>query len=695
MKNHIRFASFLSTATFFQLAVVVLAITVGNHARAEVEIPAVFSDHMVLQREVPVPVWGNADPYEKVTVEFAGQSKTTTTDEEGRWSVTLQPMPASAEGRTLSVSGRNRIEIKDVLVGEVWVCGGQSNMEWSVAASSDPPREQADANRPNLRLIKAPHVTASNPEFTINSKWIVCTPQDVLNFTAVGYTFGRDLQDNLDVPIGLLSINWGGTRIEPWISESSLKSSEISKNQMVELRQRINSYHLMTEKERQKLAQRRLIEHTRMSVGYIDKRLTSDPGLEGKWFHDDFDDSNWPETELPRLFKNINRDLAGFDGNVWFRRTVEIPEDWSNRKLLLELGSIDDSDIVWFNGIRIGSTVESHAARRRYDIKSRMVKPGTATITVLAIDSGGAGGLTGPANVMQIRPIVSQENTTQNVSIAGTWKWQKGAVHSGPRPRSQPEEVRAPGTRPTSYAALYKGMISPFTPYAVRGAVWYQGESNSAEPERYRTFMPMLIEDWKTSFGRDEFPFGIVQLAAFRPYMADQPAEGGWALLREAQSHAAEITPDTGLVVTTDIGDAADIHPRNKREVGRRLGLWALANVYGKDVGSWSGPVYESSRADNRDGVQGMLITFKHVEGGLKTRDGEAPGGFAITGPSGEFRWANAKIIKDKGGNDMVFVWSPEVPDPVAVRYAWQNNPEPANLVNAAGLPADGFRTDR
>ncbi|MCH2161687.1 MAG: hypothetical protein MK085_07405 [Phycisphaerales bacterium] len=672
-----------------------LAMTLGNIGLAEVSLPAVFSDHMVLQRQLPVPVWGMAEPGEVIQVEFAEQRVETTAGSHGEWAVVLDPMPASTEGRTLTVIGENRIEIQDVLVGEVWVCGGQSNMEWTVAASSDPKRAQADANRPTLRVIKAPHRTATHPEFTIDSKWVECTPRSVVGFTAVGYSFGRDIQDNLDVPIGLLSINWGGTRIEPWISEPTLAEDDISSAQMRQLRSQIDAFHAMSDTDREQRARQFKIDHDRQVAGYLDRRLAADPGLKGKWFNADFDDQAWDVTELPRLWKNIKPALAKFDGNVWFRKTIEIPEDWNGRKLRLQLGSIDDSDIVWFNGIRIGSTIEAHSAQRAYDVNPALVKSGTATIAVLAIDSGGAGGLTGPANRMRLAPTDRKKTDEAAVPMGGDWKWRQGAAHTGPRPRSAPQPDQEPGRRPTDYAALNKGMISPFAPYAVRGAIWYQGESNAGESDRYRTFMPMLIGDWQRTFKREAFPFGIVQLAAFRPYQPGQPAEGGWAFLREAQSNAAKTTPDTGLIVTTDIGDAGDIHPRNKREVGRRLALWALTTVYGKDVGSWSGPVYAGSEKSARnDGIKGMIITFDHVDGGLKTRDGKALGGFAISGPSGQFRWAKARIIQDDGGVDKVFVWSPEVPDPVAVRYAWQNNPEPANLVNAAGLPADGFRTD-
>ena len=233
-------------------------------------------------------------------------------------------------------------------------------------------------------------------------------------------------------------------------------------------------------------------------------------------------------------------------------------------------------------------------------------------------------------------------------------------------------------------------MLAAFTPYAVRGAVWYQGESNANQPDAYAEFLPLLIADWQREFKREQFPFGIVQLAAFKPFTPNEPAQGGWAFLREAQSHAARTVPNTGLVVTTDIGDAKDIHPRNKQDVAKRLALWALATVYGKNVGSWSGPTFESmKKLTLKDGTKALEIKFNHAEGGLKTRDGKAPGGFAIAGSDGVFHWATARIFK---GN--VIVFSPNVADPIAVRYAWQDNPVNANLVNAAGLPADGFRSD-
>ena len=239
-------------------------------------------------------------------------------------------------------------------------------------------------------------------------------------------------------------------------------------------------------------------------------------------------------------------------------------------------------------------------------------------------------------------------------------------------------------------------MLSAFTPYAVRGAIWYQGESNSGEPDAYKEFLPLLIADWQREFKREQFPFGVVQLAAFKPHAPNEPAQGGWAFLREAQSHAARTVPNTGLAVTTDIGDARDIHPRNKQDVAKRLALWALATVYGKDVGAWSGPTYAGmTPVTRRDGTRALLVNFDHADGGLQTRDGKPVGGFAVAGSDGVFHWAEAEILEESNGKGQVLVFSEVVKEPLAVRYAWQDNPITANLVNAAGLPTDGFRSDQ
>ena len=365
-------------------------------AQAEVSVPSVFSDHMVLQRDLPLPIWGTANPGETITVTFGMQSRSAEADADGRWRVDLDPMEASATPRELRIAGSNEISIKDVLVGEVWVCGGQSNMEWTVDQSEDPARERADADRPTLRVIKAPRVTSNVPRNDIAAKWTICTPETVGGFTAVGYAFGRELQDALNVPIGLLSINWGGTRIEPWISSRSLLASELSRDRMRSMEAQRLAFESMSEADRFDQAQIRRNEHAREVATYLDRQQEKDPGTRGRWMLPAIDPADWTTVQLPRLWRDTDPSLADFDGAVWYRRTIDVPEDWAGRNLLLELGAIDDSDIVWFNGVRIASSIEAWPEPRRYRVPAGIVKPGDATITVMVIDAGGAGGLPAP-----------------------------------------------------------------------------------------------------------------------------------------------------------------------------------------------------------------------------------------------------------------------------------------------------------
>lgn len=659
-------------------------------AAAEVRMPAVFSDHMVLQRDAPVPIWGWADPGEGVQVTFGTQSSTTVAGPDGDWRVDLQPLTASSTPRRLSIEGTNVIEIEDVLVGEVWICGGQSNMEWPVDASSDPKSTRANANRPNIRLINAPRRTANTPENDTDAGWRICSPRTVGAMTAVGYAFACDLQDELDVPVGLLSINWGGTRIEPWISTDSLMENDLSREIMQRQVEAVARFDSMTDGERFDLEEDATRRHRRSVAEYLDRQLAADPGIAQRHHDPTMDDSDWSQVGLPSLWDasrqwaEMDEGLQDFDGSVWFRRTIDVPEDWANRPLLLELGSIDDSDIVWFDGIRIGSTVERHQMPRRYRVPGVLVKAGPRTITVMAIDSGGAGGFNGPGRAMKIGPMDRMAAKPPSIPLDGVWKWRRGAAHRGDRPTPPADELTPPGTKPTSYAALFNGMMAPFTPYAIRGAIWYQGESNANQPDRYRTFLPMLIADWGRAFERDPLPFGIVQLAAFKAFQPDAPVAGDWAFIREAQSDAAIASPTVGLVVTTDIGDAGDIHPRNKREVGRRLAAWFRG-------GASSPRISGHALVERPDGSSEFVLEISGT-GPLRTRDDEPPTGFAIAGDDGVFRWARARFTDSEAG---IAVWHPDIPRPVAVRYAWQSNPENANVTGAEGLPLDGWRSDR
>ena len=564
-------------------------------------------------------------------------------------------------------------------------------MEWTVDQSANPDRERTDADRPTLRLMKAPRITSNVPRNDIPAEWSICSPETVGEFTAVGYAFGRELQDALDVPIGLLSINWGGTRIEPWISSESLLTCELSRDRMRALETERLAFESMSEVDRSELDQLRRNQHARNIASYLDRQQVGDPGTRGRWMLQDIDLTEWNSVRLPALWRDTDASLAEFDGAVWYRRTLDIPDDWSGRNLLLELGSIDDSDIVWFNGARIASSVEAWPEPRRYRVPAGLVKSGESTITVMVIDAGGAGGIPGPAEVMRIGPIDRMATATSFIPLAGDWRWRIGGRHVGDRPGPAPTVTREPGTKSTDYASLHNGMVAPFSPYAVRGAIWYQGESNAGEPDRYEAFLPLLISDWKNAFERETFPFGIVQLAAYKPERDDLPAEGDWALLRDAQSKAADAIHGAGLVVTTDIGDAADIHPRNKREVGRRLSLWALVDAYGqRPEGHESPSVRSIERVKGPGGVQAFRLAIDEGDDRLVTRFDAPPDGFAVSGPSGTFRWASARVAPD---GKSIMVWSDAIPEPVEVCYAWQNNPTRANVTNSRGLPLVPFRS--
>jgi sialate O-acetylesterase len=651
-------------------------------AYAEVELPSVFTEHLVLQRERPIPVWGRADVGEVVTVEFAGESATTIADADGRWSVRLPAQLASAEPRELVVSGQNRVVVGDVLVGEVWVCSGQSNMEWVVSNSNDAANEIAAGDYPRIRLFKAAHTLSYAPEFTVSGSWSTCHPDRVGDFSAVAYFFGRDLLRTLDVPIGLISTNWGGTRAEPWTAPAALATHSLYADALKAQRAVLAAFHTSTPAEREARYQEELAAASSARASYWKTVTTKDPGTHEGWYLPETEPAGWNTMKLPGLWEQADPELATYDGLVWFRHVVDVPEEWSGEPLQLELGRIDDSDQTYFNGTPVGATIAQHTARREYTVPAELVKAGRAVIAVLVYDTGGAGGFNGPLKAMQLRP--GDEDLGEPISLSGSWNWRAGGPPqsaSAPRPVDPAQEIAIDAQTP---GAMYNAMIHPFVPYAMRGAIWYQGESNAGEPTEYRELLPLMINSWREAFGQGDFPFGIVQLASFKAVAPDSPVEGDWADLRDAQLHASQVLQNTGLVVASDIGDAVDIHPRNKQEVGRRLALWARATVYGERELEYSGPSLRE--LEHRSGE--LVLHFDHADG-LKTRDGHSPAGFAIAGDDGAFVWAEARI---EGAT--VVLSAAEVSRPTAARYGWCNNLEHLNLVNAADLPASPFRSD-
>jgi len=500
----------------FGFLVGLLLESLPSIAAQPLTLPRVFADHLVFQREVPVPIWGWAEPNAAVTVAFSGQTKSVAAGPDGKWRVTLDRMPANAGGMDLVITaGDQSLTVRDVLVGEVWICSGQSNMEWTLAGTDGAQEEIARADHPLIRQFKVPHVTHSKPQRDLPGAWSVCSPATAAQFTAVGYHFALQIRRELGVPIGLLNTSWGGTRIEPWTDPEAF-------------------------------------------------------------------------AELPSL-KEVTDYIANADSLY-------------RQEQVAKLNEIE----AWVRSCR-------EALERNTELPA---SPG----------------------VMPSHPLSRADKPT----------------------------------------AIYNAMVAPLIPYAFRGALWYQGESNNGEGMLYSDKMNALIRSWRRLWNQGEFPFLFVQLAPYR-YNRPEALPGIW----EAQAAALHI-PNTGMAVTTDIGNVSDIHPRNKKEVGRRLSLWALAKTYGRQDLVFSGPLYQSMRVDGNR----IILSFAHAQG-LKSSDGKPLTWFTIAGGDGRHVSAKAEIL-----GDTVVVSSPEVEQPVSVRFGWNELAEP-NLVNGSGLPASPFRTDR
>ena len=611
-----------------------------------------FTDHMVMQRGIKAPVWGWTDPGKKVTVAMSGKTAEAVADTSGRWQARIGPFPAGGPFN-LTVTGRQSVTISDVLVGDVWICSGQSNMEWPVGSAINAKDEIAKADNPQIRLFSVPKRIAFEPVTGVHSQWQTCSPATVGGFSAVGYFFGRSLNQDLKVPIGLIHTSWGGTVAEAWVSAAALKTMADFRPQVEQLAglcAAINSGQ-----------QDRLLDRWYQ---------TKDPGTAKAWHSPQTDVSAWKEAVLPSEFEQVG--LQNYDGIVWFQRVFDVPAAWAGKGLVLSLGPIDDFDATWVNGVMVGA-MERWDAPRVYKVPGDLVKAGSNVITIRVLDTGGGGGLVGRPEQMKVYPSGDEASA---MTLAGPWRMQDTIAYA----QIQPMPVTS-ANNPNICTVLYNGMISPLVPFAIKGAIWYQGESNAGRAFQYRTLLPALIKDWRSSFGAGDLGFHIVSLANFQGTSAE-PIDNDWAELREAQALCTKALPNCGIAMAIDIGEAGDIHPKNKQEVGRRLALSALAVTYGKKI-EWSGPWYKAMKVTDK----GIRLTFDHVGSGLEAKGGRLTG-FAIAGEDRKFVWADAVIA-----GEAVLVSSPKVGKPVAVRYAWDINPV-CNLYNQAGLPAVPFRTD-
>ncbi len=623
-------------------------------AFSAVRLHQLFGSHMVLQRDVEAPVWGWATPGEKVSLQFQGQWRQTRADKDGNWKILLPPTPAGGP-HAITIQAANTIVLEDVLFGDVWVCGGQSNMQYTLKMLGFEETDSTRAHNAMLRFINVAVDLDYLPKKDIKGgQWFSASPESIRNLSGTAYFFGQHLQQHLGVPIGLISSNLGATSIETWMSTGALKAFPQFESVTSEVENLNKSFAQLEEELRE------------FRKSWDRQYYLKGPGIEQHWEKPETDVSGWQEIDIPNFWEYAG--LEDHDGAVWFRKEFGLPEGFSGDTFNIALNQIDDYDIAWVNGVKIG---ESFGNRnwRNYFFPANILKPRGNVLVVRVFDIGGLGGFYSAA--FWGNPILN-----------GTWKFRPGLKIS---PDTFPTPTVPNGSFFTHPSLLYNGSIAPLIPYAIKGAIWYQGESNAlpGRSEEYGELLPAMIRDWRNNWGQGDFPFLIVQLANYLPE-AEQPGESSWAELREAQMKALS-EPHTAIATAIDIGDANDIHPKNKWDLGERLGLAARRIAYNEDV-VHSGPVYQSMSVEGRQ----IRIAFSSTGGGLLSRDKHGYlRGFAIAGADRKFHWARAFIEEDN-----VVVSHPEVPNPVAVRYAWADNPGPLDLYNKEGLPALPFRTD-
>jgi sialate O-acetylesterase len=545
------------------LIICVSLISFQPEATAQIKLPAIFSDNMVLQRNAKIPIWGTEKPGQQIIVKIQQQRKTTKADRDGKWRVDLAAMPTGGPYE-LAVSGVETITFKNVMIGEVWLCSGQSNMEMPMestwATVNNFKAEVAAANYPELRLFIVKRARSSKPRADVESEgWKICDSTSVKNFSATAYFFGRHLQQKLGVPVGLIQSAWGGTVVEAWTSSFTLKNvPEMTGFVKMLATSPLDSIFDESTFAAKMAAWNRQLEDS--------EKASQETGL--PWNHPDFDDSKWLTMTLPNNWERAG--LPTFDGIVKFRKAVQLPESFNKQNLQLNLGPIDDADVTYFNGVQIGAA-NIWNQYRHYRAPADLSKAGKNTIAVRVLDTGGNGGLYGKPEDLTLL-----KDSTQVIALAGEWRYQLGAdLQKLPPCPATPDTPN----RPT---VLYNAMIAPLVPFAMRGIIWYQGESNAGRAYQYRTLFPLLIKDWRARWGQGDFPFLFVQLANYQPE-AKEPIDDDWAELREAQTMAL-LLPNTGMAVIIDIGDANDIHPGNKQDVGNRLALNARHLVYGEII---------------------------------------------------------------------------------------------------------------
>jgi len=648
-------AAFLLLVTLPGIAQAQPTPSVASPAAAQAPKPQpfvspIFADNMVLQRGKANIIWGWSEPGDKVKVEIGETSATGVAGSDRRWQVTIQPPPAGGP-YTLRITGREKVELHNVLVGDVWLCGGQSNMGLPLRFTRNGADEVKAANYPQIRFFTVAGHPAYRRTDLIEGKWSEVSPQTADWVSAVGYFFARKVQQELHVPIGLVLDNMGGTPAEAWTSAEALRPLHDFDVPLAEL---------------QRLAAEGAPEYGNYVMHWYDQY---DIGLKGKWASPDLDDSSWKSVNIPGGFAELG--VPETAAVAWFRKEIVLPDPLPAGRALLFLGSIERMDTAYVNGTFAGASswVENP---RVYFLPDGVLKPGRNVVAIRVLKTKPEGGFLGKPEELHL--MLGDKSI---IPLAGKWKGQLSVDARPPHPLPIAYE-----NWPIMPTVLYEGMLKPVAPLSIAGALWYQGEQNSPRGYQYRRILPAMIADWRKLFAQGDFPFYIVSLPAFK-HRSPTPVDGDeWAETRESQAVAAASVPHSCLAVTIDTGDADNIHSQDKLQVGERLALCALANYYGEKV-AYSGPTLKS--VDRRQGA--IRLHFAHADGGLVVK-GTKLEEFVIAGEDRKWYWADAHI---KGKT--IIVSSPSVPKPKEVRYAWQSNPA-ATLFNGAGLPAAPFRTD-
>lgn len=688
----------LSVSTAFVLGACAMFQTCQKGNAEKFTVNNIYGDHMVLQRNQPIQIVGTAESGKSVNVTIDGETVCATADKDGVWKAVLSAREAGGP-YTVTVTGAEgskSITFSDVLIGEVWLCSGQSNMSmpvWSNSpfwSSKNGKEEAKRAIYPKIRLYKTKCVVSPGVERTAitGSGWEVCSPETVKDFSAFGFYFGRQLYRDLKIPIGLIHSSWGGTRIEAWISKNGFASAdrkaELGQIKVAEDPQAVNKLEQEFQRIQKKADAAFYAWYKKFHSTYAAETKAAE-----KWKDPSFDVSSWENIKVPGVID------PNMDGVVWFRRDIDVPAKWAGKDLRLSLGAVDDCDETFFNGVKVGATgpdVPNYWEKIRvYTIPGSLVKAGRNTLAVRVIDTFSNGGFTSPANQIYIQ---LGDDQIERRSLDGTWKtkveFKVDPKKIGPRPTVTASYKL---NSPQYPATLYNAMIAPWTVYPIQGILWYQGESNAGSYQDYMILHPLLIKDWRAKWHNPKMPFVFVQLAAFERHnpkirLVDDfwknrpPAESNWAMLREVQTATLNV-PYTGMAVAIDIGDHSDIHPADKQTLGYRAAREAERIAYNWK-GVTAGPLYESMKIEGDK----IRIGFTNVGKGLYVK-GKKLGSFAIAGKDGKFVWANARVE----GNS-VLVWADSVKHPVAVRYAWANYPGNPNLYNLDGFPASPFRTD-